>query len=320
MAMQSLKCPNCGSTEVEPVRGGSQYQCPSCSSKSILNSRTQVLVLSSTATSCPECGSLNDPSARFCGACGSPLVFPCPFCGSAHQPAHRYCPTCGELMRGIPETSPQKVISAVERNSRRWGGGAPLFPRISPAIGAAREDLRSVLKANEIPMWSFSPPRNEQTRRSVYGSLLFVFDDRRFLHDGLLVATSSRFLHYRPAIPPRKGLFGGRPGSPSSSVGYPYSEIVGIRCEPKLEFDRETLRTIVSEYPASYDPPVSRVARGSTSLGWEMSLEGGRFLKFQSLPNGWFSMKRLRFWESLFRMTLGVARPQLDYIPYFSPR
>lgn len=315
MTMKPLKCPNCGSLDVQPLQEGNKYLCPSCGGKSVLNPETQVLILLSKAISCPECKSLNERSARYCGTCGSPLVFPCPFCGRAHQPGHRYCPTCGELMRGVPETSPQDVISAVERNSQRWGGNAPLFPRISPSIGSANEDLKSLLKPDEIPMWSFTPPRNEQRRRNVYGYLLFVFDDKRFLRDGLLIATSSRFLYYTPPIPAKKGLFGGRPGSPSSSVAYPYSEISGIRYNPRLPFPRQSLEAIVSEYPASYDPPAMVVARGSTSPGWEVSLEGERFLKFQSLPSGGFPLKRLRFWESLFRITLGVTRSDLDYLP-----
>ncbi|RLI51981.1 MAG: hypothetical protein DRP09_18670 [Candidatus Thorarchaeota archaeon] len=319
MTMQPLKCPNCGSPSVQPLQDGNKYHCPSCGGNSILNPETQVLILLSAAVSCPECGRLNDTSAKYCGACGSPLVFPCPFCWRVHQPGERYCPSCGELMRGVPETSPENVIAAVERNFQRWDGKASLFPRISSSIGVAK-DLKSLLKAGEIAMWSFTPPRNEQSRRNVYGYLLFVFDNNRFLRDGLFVATSSRFLYYMPAIPPKKGWFSSRPGSPSFHIAYPYSEVVGIRYDSKLPVSKESLNAIVSEYPASYDPPVSRVARASTSPGWEISFKGGRFLRFQSLPNGWFDMKQLRFWESVLRITLGVARSDLDYIPHPTPR
>ena len=318
--MQPLRCPNCGNPNVEALQDSNKYHCPSCGSNSILKPETHLLVLLSVGVSCPNCGRANDASAKYCGDCGSPLVFPCPFCWRVHQPAERYCPSCGELMRGIPKTSPEDVISTVERNFQRWSGKAPLHPRISPSIGAARKDLKSLFEAGETAMWSFIPPRNEQSRRNIYGYLLFVSDNGKLLRDGLLVATSSRFLYYSPAIPQKKRWFRSQPGSPAFHIEYPYSEIIGLRFDLNLPVSRETLNVIVSQYPVSYSPHVSVVARASTGPGWEMSLKGGRFLRFRSLPNGGISMKQLRFWESVFRTTLGVARSDLDYIPYPTPR
>ena len=207
MSMKPLNCPNCGSPSVKST-ASNEYLCTSCGSKSVLDSKIQVLVLSSVPSiPCPACCKPNNPAARFCGSCGQLLIFPCPFCRSEHLPSERYCPNCGELMRGIPQTDPHQVISAIEQYTRGYDGKHPLYPRTPQLTEHAKQDLASLLKPNEVVLWTFVAPRNEQSRRNFYGHLLFVIYDNEFLYNGLFLATSSRFLFYRPGRPEKKGLF-----------------------------------------------------------------------------------------------------------------
>lgn len=315
MSMRPLNCPNCGSPSVKST-GNNEYLCTSCGSKSVLDSKVQILVLSAVASIlCPKCRKPNSPSARHCGSCGQTLVFPCPFCKSEHLPGERYCPNCGELMRGIPQTDPHDVIAIIEQNSRNWDGKHPLFPRTPQLAEQVKRDLSVLLKPGEMALWTFIAPRNEQSRRNFYGHLLFVIDDNKFLCDGLFIATSSRFLFYKSGTPDKKGLFKTQPGIPSFHTEFPYSEIIRFRIDLDLPMPNNAYNTIFTEYPRDYHPTLQR-AVNTTSNGWEMLLKGNRSLRFQGLPFMAMDMNSLRFWESVFRITLGVERADLDYVPF----
>ena len=72
---------------------------------------------------------------------------------------------------------------------------------------------------------------------------------------------------------------------------------------------------ILAEYPRDYHPALTRT-KNVTSNGWELNLNGNRVLRFQGLPFMALDMNNLRFWESVFRITIGVERSDLDYIPF----
>lgn len=318
--MKSLNCPNCSSPSVKSVNNGAEYHCLSCGSISVLNSKVQVLVLASTIN-CPKCGRPNNISARFCGRCGNRLVFSCPFCWSENLPGEAYCLCCGELMQGIPDTRPQDVISLVEQVSQRWvrSRARALYPRIPQLPDSMQKELASLLTSNELVMWTFVAPQNEHIRRISDGYSLYVLDNDKLLRGGLLIATLTRFLYFQPTVPEKKGLFRSDPGSPSIHLEYPYAAINRIGFSLSVPISKETLKTIIAEYPTDFHPPVGQLKDATTSSGWEISLDMNRSLRLISLPFLVMDMNALRFWEALLRATLGVSRSDINYTPWRTP-
>ena len=92
MKATQLKCPSCGSTDLEKLKWN-EYRCTHCNSTLRLDSEQKRLELTSWA--CPECGFGNAVGQRFCSQCGTKLTKPCPRCRTENYLDVRYCGSCG---------------------------------------------------------------------------------------------------------------------------------------------------------------------------------------------------------------------------------
>ncbi len=92
-ALQELRCPTCGSHDVQPD-GPTRYLCRSCGGKSTLSADRQVLIVLG-GWSCPKCGTNNPHGAKFCAFCGSPLARSCLHCGTILYIGDKFCSNCG---------------------------------------------------------------------------------------------------------------------------------------------------------------------------------------------------------------------------------
>ncbi|MGA9347327.1 MAG: zinc ribbon domain-containing protein [Anaerolineae bacterium] len=92
MKTTQLKCPACGSTDLEKLRWN-EYRCSHCESGLKLDSEGKNLELVGWA--CPECGFGNSVGQRFCSQCGTNLSKHCPLCRTENHFNVRYCGSCG---------------------------------------------------------------------------------------------------------------------------------------------------------------------------------------------------------------------------------
>jgi len=105
MEATQLKCPSCGSTDLEKLKWN-EYRCTHCGSLLKLDSERERLELAVWA--CPECGFGNAVGQRFCSQCGTKLTKTCPRCRTDNYLDVRYCGSCGFAFRL------QKVYSHLE--------------------------------------------------------------------------------------------------------------------------------------------------------------------------------------------------------------
>ena len=92
MEATQLKCPSCGSTDLEKLKWN-EYRCSHCGSGLRLDSEGKRLELAVWA--CPECGFGNAVGQRFCSQCGTKLTKACPRCRIENYLDVQYCGSCG---------------------------------------------------------------------------------------------------------------------------------------------------------------------------------------------------------------------------------
>lgn len=79
MTSQPLRCPNCGSLDIE------NFRCNSCGHST--ESATSSWI-------CPQCGFNNREESKLCGHCGASLVKYCPQCGGKIPTGATFCEHC----------------------------------------------------------------------------------------------------------------------------------------------------------------------------------------------------------------------------------
>ena len=87
MAVQSPKCPNCGS----PVLAG-ETSCKYCQASIVFSPDLQEVRL--VGFSCPKCGNTNDKGVSFCARCGTQLIIKCSSCRHDMPLDASICPNC----------------------------------------------------------------------------------------------------------------------------------------------------------------------------------------------------------------------------------
>jgi len=92
MKTTQLKCPACGSTELEKLQWN-EYRCSHCESGLKLDGEGKNLELVGWA--CPECSFENLVEQRFCCQCGTRLTKTCPLCQTENHRDAQYCGSCG---------------------------------------------------------------------------------------------------------------------------------------------------------------------------------------------------------------------------------
>jgi tetratricopeptide (TPR) repeat protein len=224
----------------------------------------------------------------------------------------------GEYIHGIPRVKPEEVVSFVTQESPSMDGRCRLYPKTPSQNDSMNTLVSRLFKQTETALWSMIPPPSEPTRRGWGGIrfLLFVLDDDILLEQGIFIATSLRFLYYRPEIPEKKKLFGIEPRVPPILKEVDYNKVISLECMSHMPFPKKALEKILNSYPGDYYPDKGQVLRESNSYGFEIKLQGNHTLRFLSFPASSWTIKDLRFWENLFRLTLGVSRSDLDYAPY----
>ncbi len=92
MKTTQLKCPACGSTELEKLQWN-EYRCAHCESVLKLDSEGKRLELIGLV--CLQCSSNNPVGQRFCGKCGAKLMRACPRCKVENPFDMQFCGSCG---------------------------------------------------------------------------------------------------------------------------------------------------------------------------------------------------------------------------------
>ena len=135
-----------------------------------------------------------------------------------------------ESLFGIPHVNPQEVISFVKQESPSWNNECRLFPVIPTQFSPIQQLTERLFKSTETVMWSMIPPPSEQTRREWGGKrfLLFVLDNDTLLEQGIFIATSSRFIYYKPGIPEKKKLFGVEPSVSPIFSEFDFNEVISL--------------------------------------------------------------------------------------------
>lgn len=109
-----LKCPACGSTDLEKLQWN-EYRCTHCKSMLRLDSEQKCLELAGWG--CPECGLENPIGQRFCTQCGTKLGKMCPRCRALNYLDVRYCGSCGFAFR-LQEAYSQLQAKLVDLRGR----------------------------------------------------------------------------------------------------------------------------------------------------------------------------------------------------------
>ena len=161
MKTTQLKCPSCGSTDLNQLQRN-EYQCAHCKSTLKLDSEGRRLEL--TGWVCPQCSFNNLVGQRFCGECGTNLVRACPRCKAENPLGMQFCGSCGfdyalqveweELQRELAPLQQELGKLTAKRDSLTRAGAnraTQLGLKISELekIGATPASLREWAKKRE---------------------------------------------------------------------------------------------------------------------------------------------------------------------------
>lgn len=98
MAQQTLRCPSCGSPDLEKITWN-ERRCRHCGMVSVLSHDQQFLLIE---WQCPHCGFNNEKGWERCGKCGTPLIKKCLSCQATMRWDLTHCPRCGRPYQPIP--------------------------------------------------------------------------------------------------------------------------------------------------------------------------------------------------------------------------
>ena len=161
MKTTQLKCPACGSTELEKLQWN-EYRCAHCNSTLKLDSEGKRLEL--TGWVCPQCSFNNPVGQRFCSKCGAKLVRACPRCKAENPLDAQFCGSCGfdyvlraewkhlqwELGRLQSELDKlmeeQTLLKAKKGRSARWS-----LERVSSRSTQLRLEISELEKTGATP-------------------------------------------------------------------------------------------------------------------------------------------------------------------------
>lgn len=159
MKTTQLKCPACGSTELEKHQWN-EYRCSHCASMLKLDSEGRHLELIGLV--CLQCNSNNPVGRRFCGKCGAKLVRACPRCKIENPFDMQFCGSCGfdYTLRAEWEKLQRELAFLQKELDRETGKGfrwnrkreAELHLRMSELerIGATPASLREWANKREM--------------------------------------------------------------------------------------------------------------------------------------------------------------------------
>ena len=122
MSLENLKCPNCGSSEVDRTTGRT-YRCVHCGSSATLSQDRNILILAQRL--CPDCDAKVREDDLFCVACGATLMWPCPSCQKDVPIEAKFCSSCGNGIELATCYSCQASVQVVHRTCHKCN--APLL-------------------------------------------------------------------------------------------------------------------------------------------------------------------------------------------------
>lgn len=145
MANQSIKCPNCGSSDLTDVAWNRRL-CNHCGTESVVSE--DGTRLESTTWQCTKCGHPNEGKTTYCGKCGAVLVKLCPKCLSEIRIDLDFCSTCGSNYASERQALFNRVELALERGLTPQ----PELSYINKMLKLAPEDVEGLVARGQISL------------------------------------------------------------------------------------------------------------------------------------------------------------------------